>query len=73
MRIIYDDDDDIDDELFEDDCEDDDDDDDDEDEDAYESLKYLDTCQVMSRREIISDIKLYLKDYQPDRWWSCCA
>ena len=51
----------------EDDDEDDDDDnsDDDEDEDVFETLEYVDTCQIMTRREIIDDIKLYLRKYQP--------
>lgn len=58
----------------EDDYEDDDDDDEDddcecddssEDEDVYETLEYADTNQIMTRKEIIDDIKLYLKKYQP--------
>ena len=54
----------------EDDYEDDDDCDDEsdegsEDEDVFEQLEYADTNQIMTRREIIDDIKLYLRKYQP--------
>ena len=71
MRFYDDDDDDL---YDEDDYEDDEDDDDDEtsdeddetdDEDVYETLEYNDTCQIQSRSEIIADIKMYLRRYQP--------
>ena len=71
MRRIEDDIDDLYDDEFEDDDdiddedEDDDEDDDDEDEDAYETLEYIDTCQIETREEIRADIKLYLRRYQP--------
>ena len=43
----------------------DDDDNESEDEDVFETLEYVDTNQIMTRREIIDDIKLYLRKYQP--------
>lgn len=54
-----------------DDDDDDDDDDspdvveDDDDDDLYGTLEYLDTCQIMTRKEIIDDIAQYLRRYQP--------
>ena len=33
--------------------------------DVYETLEYADTNQIMTRREIIDDIKMYLRKYQP--------
>ena len=66
MSFIYDDDDDLyDEDEYEDDEDDDDSDDDDEDTDVFETLEYADTNQVMTRKEIIDDIKLYLRKYQP--------
>lgn len=61
--VLYDDDDDDDDLLYDDD---EDDDEDDEDEDAYSTLQYLDEAQIESKSEIIRDIYLYLRQYQPD-------
>jgi hypothetical protein len=55
-------------EDYEDDDDDDEcdeDDNDSEDEDVFETLEYVDTNQIMTRREIIDDIKLYLRKYQP--------
>jgi hypothetical protein len=59
-----------DDDFDEDEYEDDDDDDDDDictddDEDIFESLEYADTNQIQTRREIVDDIKMYLRKYQP--------
>lgn len=70
MRFINDDDDDLYDEDEYEDYDDDDEDDDDEDDDSddadiYDTLEYVDTCQIMTRKEIIDDIKLYLRKYQP--------
>ena len=71
MSKFYDeDDDDYDEDEYEDDDDEDDededeDDDDDEDEDVFDTLEYIDTCQLMTRKEIIDDIKLYLRKYQP--------
>ena len=69
MRFYNDDDDDYDEDEYEDDdCDDDDseeDDSEDDDEDVLETLEYVDTCQIMTRKEIIDDIKLYLRKYQP--------
>lgn len=70
MARFYDEDDDFDEDDYEDDEDDDDEDedddsDDDEDEDVFETLEYVDTCQLMTRKEIIDDIKLYLRKYQP--------
>jgi len=48
-----------------DDDEDDEDDSDSEDADVFDTLEYVDTCQIMTRKEIIDDIKLYLRKYQP--------
>lgn len=70
-KYVDDDDDDDEDEYedFDDDYDPDDDDDDDEDDDkdddVYDVLEYMDVSQIQSRDEIIGDIKLYLKDYQP--------
>ena len=69
MRFYDEDDDDYDEDDYEDDDGDDDDteedDDEDNDEDVFETLEYADTCQIMTRKEIIDDIKLYLRKYQP--------
>ena len=70
---LFDDDDELYDDFDDDDEDDDDDDEDDEeiddgdseDEDVYETLEYVDTCQIMTRKEIIDDIKMYLRKYQP--------
>lgn len=65
--MIFDDDDDelYDEDEYEDDEDDEEDDDDTEDDDVFETLEYNDTCQIQTRREIIDDIKLYLRKYQP--------
>lgn len=66
---LCDDDDDYDEDEYEDDDDDDDDEETDdegtEDEDVYETLEYADTNQIMTRKEIIDDIKMYLRRYQP--------
>lgn len=54
-----------DDEDEDEDDDDDDEDDDDEDEDLYGTLEYLDTCQILTRKEIIDDISTYLRRFQP--------
>ena len=68
MRFDDDDDDLYDEDEYEDDDDDEDDEDDssdDDDDDVYDTLEYNDTCQVQSRKEIIDDIKRYLRRYQP--------
>ena len=57
-----------DDDLYEDEDDDDDDDDeddDDEDMDVLDQLEYYDTNQIQTREEIRSDIRAYLKRFQP--------
>lgn len=56
-----DDDDDTDDDFL-----DDEDDDEEEEDDVYDTLEYMHTCHVMTKKEIIADIKSYLRRYQPE-------
>ena len=65
--------DDYDNDIFDDDDDDDDDDyledesaDEEEEDDVYDTLEYMHTCRVMSKKEIITDIKAYLRRYQPE-------
>ena len=41
-------------------------DDEEETDDAYEALEYLHNCQLMTDKEIIDDIRGYLKKYHPE-------
>lgn len=34
--------------------------------DAFEALEYIHTCQLMTEKEIIDDIRLFLKTYHPE-------